>query len=320
MVAGLKRVAPNLTTLELLVITHIDIDHIDGIVTLLNRDTLPFTIKEVWFNGYDQIDEFGDVLGELQGEYMSRLIQARNLSLNTSFGGGPVLVEDYDQLPVIPLVDGMELTLLSPGSTALGRLHKEWKEEIKKYGDDPDFNKKLEEDARYESDDDILGDLTIEQLQNAQVSADKSAPNESSISFIATYKGKTCLFAADCTSDYLLKAIQPILDKNGKDRLKLDVWKLAHHGSKSSTLEKLMKKIDCKKLLVSTNGANYKHPHPECIAKLLKHNGPNVRFYFNYKTEFNQRWSNTDEQNQFKFKTSYPTKSAGKGITLKLLS
>lgn len=316
--AGIKRVAPKLKTLELLVITHIDIDHIDGIVTILKRAKLPFKIKDVWFNGYDQVEGISDTLGVLQGEYISELIEDKDLPHNKSFKGNPVVVKDYKKPPVIKLTGDMNLTLLSPGKIALEKLHAEWKKLVKKYGKDPDFGQLLEEDKRYDSDDDILGDLSIEKLQETKVAGDKAIANGSSIAFIGTYGGKSCLFAADATSDYLLEAIDPILNKTGKSRLKLDAWKLAHHGSKKSTLDKLMKKIDCKKLLVSSNGAKFKHPDQATIAKLLKHNGPNLQIYFNYSTEFNERWSDPDLQDEYKFKAYYPKNPDKPGISLKL--
>jgi len=319
LIEGMKRVAPSIKELELLVITHIDIDHIDGIVTLLKRDKLPFKIREVWFNGYDEINDFSDFLGVLQGEFISKLIEIKKLPHNKSFQGNAVVVEDYNELPVIKLRDGMTLSLLSPGKTGLQKLHAEWKKQIKKYGKGADFAKKLEEDSRYDSASGLLGDLPIEKLQELKVSGDKSAPNGSSIAFIGNFQGKSCLFAADATSDYLLEAITPFLIKNNLDHLKLDAWKLSHHGSKKSNLDKLMKKIDCKNILISSNGSKFQHPDQECIAKLLKNNGPDLRFYFNYKTEFNKRWSDTTLHKDYNYKTFYPKNESAPGITLRLI-
>ena len=41
---------------ELLVVTHIDADHIDGIVKLLRHPELGLTFREVWFNGWPQLE------------------------------------------------------------------------------------------------------------------------------------------------------------------------------------------------------------------------------------------------------------------------
>jgi hypothetical protein len=290
-------------------------------VTLLKRDKLPFKIKEIWFNGFDQIEKFGDVLGVLQGEYISELITKHNLVHNKSFKGKAIYINDYAKLPVLKIgTTGMVLTLLSPGRSALEKLHATWKEELKKYGKKTNFAIKLGKDKRYDSDDDLLGLLgtKVEELQEKKVTGDTSVPNGSSIAFLATYNGMTCLFAGDATSDYLLKAIDPILSENGKERLVVDAWKIGHHGSKRSTLEKLMTKIKCSKILVSSNGKKFKHPDPETIAKLLKNNGPGLQFYFNYKTEFNERWADADTQKKYKYKACFPKKETKPGITIKL--
>src|SRR5688500_500725 len=96
--AAIREIAPRLTTLELLVITHIDIDHIDGTITLLNQNDPPFIIKEVWFNGYKELTQLkessvDDLLGPLQGEYLSNLIIEKKLTHNiTGFNGRAVCV------------------------------------------------------------------------------------------------------------------------------------------------------------------------------------------------------------------------------------
>ena len=55
--SAIRTIAPKLKELELLVVTHVDIDHIDGTVKMLNQSKLPYKIKEVWFNGWKQIEE-----------------------------------------------------------------------------------------------------------------------------------------------------------------------------------------------------------------------------------------------------------------------
>jgi beta-lactamase superfamily II metal-dependent hydrolase len=315
---ALKRVAPNLKVLELLVVTHIDIDHIDGIVTMLNDPEFSVTVKDIWFNGFKELEKVSGFLGALQGEYVSALIKEKQLPHNKWFEGEPVMVKDYAALPVIDLEEGMKLTLLNPGKNALIKLEKVWKDELLKYGTDADYLEKLGEDKRYQFRG-WLGDIPIDQLQEAEVDGDTSKPNGSSIAFIATYKGKSCLLSGDANSDYLLKAIEPMLEASGETRLKLDAWKLSHHGSKKSNLEILMQKIECKKILVSSNGAKYEHPDDECIAKLLKHNGPGIEFYFNYNTKFNNRWADIALQEEYHFKSFYPVDSDEPGISLPLI-
>ena len=319
MIKGLKKVAPNLTSLELLVISHIDIDHIDGIITLLNQDELPFEIREVWFNGYKQLKEAEDLLGPLQGEYLSLLIKEHNIPHNKSFGSGPVVITDYKALPEVLLPGGMKITLVNPGVNALVKLGEKWTTVLDEIGNEEKIRKRFESDPRYDDEiDDLLGEeSTIEDLQTGSIPGDKSEANLSSIAFIGEFEEKTCLFAADAPSDSMLPAIEALIDSSGEDTLKLNAWKLAHHGSKKSTLNKLMEKLACKHILVSSNGKRYKHPDPETIARIIGINGPDVHCYFNYPTSFNERWSKGDAQEEYHFKSWYPGENST-GITIKL--
>jgi len=310
-ITAIRRIAPGLKKIELLVITHIDIDHIDGIVKLLNRDDLPFEIRQVWFNGWKEIQaiqqEDDDTLGAVQGEYLTHLITKKHFNHNESFGGKAVVIKDYAALPEINLDGGMKLTLLSPGKTALKKLVPVWEKEVtEKIADMDLIEERLKEDHRYESDDDLLGELTIEEMQETQPAGDKSAANGSSIAFLAAFDGKVSLLAADAPSHYLLQAIDSMLTAEGMERLNLDAWKLAHHGSKKSTLDKLMKKIDCSKILISSDGKKYKHPDKECIAKLLKHNGPQLELYFNYRSEHNEMWDDGALKSKYHYEAIYP--------------
>jgi len=313
--AAMKQVAPNISELELLVATHIDIDHIDGIVKLLNAESLPFKIKDIWFNGREQLGMAAeklnpDDLGSLQGEYLTMLIQQNGYAHNTHFKGGPICITDYNKLPEITLAGGMKITLLSPGIKDLVNLIPVWDKELK----GRDVAEEWEDETRYE----VTLSSHVEELQEMEFEADDSEANCSSIAFIASYDYKTCLFAADAPSQNLLAAIEPMLEWSGEKRLELDAWKLAHHGSKKSTQDNVMSKIHSKNILVSSDGKRYKHPDEAVIAKLLKHNMREMNFHFNYKTKFNDMWDNENLKAEYDYFTVYPENPANPGITVEL--
>jgi beta-lactamase superfamily II metal-dependent hydrolase len=319
MMAALKKVAPGMKELELLVITHVDIDHIDGIITLLNQPKLPFTIKDIWFNGYEQLKPLkSGLLGALQGEYISLLLKKNKLPHNKhkTFGGKAIMVKDYNKLPLIKLPGGMEIMLLSPGQGALLDLKVKWEEEIAEINKKSTVEDRWKKEHRYPQLAPGLLGFNIKKLQEAEVAGDKSIANKSSIAFIGTYNGKSCLFAGDATSDFLLKAIDPMLKKSGKPRLSLDAWKLAHHGSKKSNLVSLMQKIDTKNMLISSDGSRYHHPDPECIAKLIGANNGGLNFYFNYDSKDNKGWKDANLQKNNKYSTNYPKDKNGITIVL----
>jgi beta-lactamase superfamily II metal-dependent hydrolase len=302
--AAIKQVAPKLQTIDLLVITHIDIDHIDGIITLLHQDKLPYTINEVWFNGYNEIKLLeklkpSEWLGPVQGEFLSNLIQKKKLVHNdTYFKGMAICVVDYKTLPVVEIAGGMELTILSPGINDLVKQASVWKKAIDKIGGEEEIIKRWKKEKKYPGD--ILGD----ELGGAEES-DSSPANRSSIAFLAKFDNKTCLFAADTPTDRMLKAIEPILEKTKKERLTINAWKLAHHGSKKSTHTELMQKIDCSNILISSDGARYHHPDPECIENLLRING-SLNLFFNYKSKYNEIWEDKTRMPGCQYNTYYP--------------
>ena len=72
---------------ELLVITHVDDDHIDGILGLLSDKTSKATFGEVWFN--DRVDHTGAAgpVSVGQGNRLSRLLLKQKQPWNVTFGG-----------------------------------------------------------------------------------------------------------------------------------------------------------------------------------------------------------------------------------------
>src|SRR5215470_9949055 len=72
---------------ELMVITHIDRDHIEGVLSLLEEDELAFSVDDLWFNGWKHLPENEDeTLGAMQGERLTAAITKHNISWNDAFG------------------------------------------------------------------------------------------------------------------------------------------------------------------------------------------------------------------------------------------
>ena len=318
--AVLRSDYPHIKEVELLVVTHIDIDHIDGIIVMLNQDTLPYKINEIWFNGYDQLNAvIKDELGGKQGEFLGALIEHKNLTHNhTYFNGKPIIITK-DKLPIVQLKGGMELTLLSPTAEGLKELKNDWEDTLEKVkwkpGDKAGSLIKLKEDYRYEYEPkDVLGDFDFDDLVNTISIVDKSAANRSSIAFLAEYNGKSCLFAGDAPTDLLLESLSRI---SKYDTIAIDAWKLAHHGSNKSTHSEIIEKIDCKKMLISTDGKKYKHPNQELIAKLIHFGGPYVHLFFNYKSQFNIDWDDDYLKDKHEYECCFPENNE-RGIKIEL--
>jgi S-adenosylmethionine:diacylglycerol 3-amino-3-carboxypropyl transferase len=81
--------------------------------------------------------------------------------------------------------------------------------------------------------------------------------------------------------------------------------KLSHHGSKYNISDKLLKKINCKKYIISTDGSIHSHPHKETLAKIIN-NTPDSELYFNY-IDLAKRIFIEQDKKDFNF-TVYDTK------------
>jgi glyoxylase-like metal-dependent hydrolase (beta-lactamase superfamily II) len=69
--------------LDLLVLTHIDGDHIEGLILLTNDADLGIDVREVWYNGSGMLTK---ELGAVQGEILAALIQRREIPWNVQSG------------------------------------------------------------------------------------------------------------------------------------------------------------------------------------------------------------------------------------------
>ena len=130
---------------ELLVITHIDADHIEGVVRLLrDAGSLNCTFERIWFNGRDQLnlvpDPAGEPLGALQGEMLGMLIADYEARVGREVWNRdlPDRLAAIDRasghLPLVSLAGDCRLTLLSPDHQRLLELKDNWADELRKAG------------------------------------------------------------------------------------------------------------------------------------------------------------------------------------------
>ena len=100
-------------------------------------------------------------------------------------------------------------------------------------------------------------------------------------------------------------------------RLKLDLCKISHHGSKTTTSRDLIAKLDCPRYVFSTNGSIFKHPHAETVSRVIVAGGNAPHLFFNYKTPRNSIWENGDLQAEHGYATTYP-QGSDSGIEINL--
>ncbi len=283
---------------ELVVLSHVDTDHVDGLVRLFaNPKPWPFVVKDVWFNGWRHLEQAHGLLGGKQGEYFSALL-ARRLDdgcWNGAFDGDAVVVQDGQPLPERTLAGGMKLTLLSPTAPKLAKMREAWRKDIGGAIEPGDLDAAwdlLATQKRYLPGQGLLGGTpSLDALLEKQSRPDNAAANGASIAFLAEFGDKSGLFLADAHPDAVCDSLKRLLAARGLDRLAVDAVKVAHHGSKGNTTDELMSLIDSPRFLFSTNGAQFGHPDGEAVQRVIgrsSHSRPTL--YFNYLTDRNREW------------------------------
>jgi hypothetical protein len=94
----------------------------------------------------------------------------------------------------------------------------------------------------------------------------------------------------------------------GVEKLKVDVLKLPHHGSKNNTSVAMLGRLDCHRFIVSTSGAIFCHPDIETLSRVIVTSGPNVELRFNYRVETTSTWDDDTLKDdlEFPYKALYP--------------
>ena len=228
--AGLRRRVESLPKkdrqFELLVLSHIDADHIGGVLPFLNEVKNGMRFGDVWFNGWRHVS---GQLGAKQGEMFSSALQDLNLPWNQWRQGHAIVVEGGD-LPEHTLPGGMKLTLLSPRREQLAKLAPAWSRELKKAGLVPgahvDYSSFLRGTPSTSTD--------VDKLADTPFASDAAAPNGSSIALLAEFGGASALLGADAHAPVLVKSVRKLLRQRGVERLRLDAFKVSHHASQNN--------------------------------------------------------------------------------------
>jgi len=296
---------------ELLVLTHIDADHIEGAVSLLESEIVTSDrIKNVWFNGWSQIvkastGEAGlspdDQLGALQGEYFSALVDKKAIPRNDA----PIMVPDDGELPTFDFA-GLKLTIVSPTRRQLRNLQTYWTKDLKgklKPGDEKAALALLAEDGKY-GPLDTLGARKVDVLVKEKFDEDGAKANGSSIAFLAEYAGRRLLLTGDAFPSVVLGSLERMVGED--ESVAIDLFKLAHHGSKHNTSPELLEKVDCNHVVVSTNGKKFNHPDDQCLARVVdRYKGGGATLYFNYRTDRVEPWGEKGLRTKFKYEVVY---------------
>ncbi|NNG81330.1 MBL fold metallo-hydrolase [Acinetobacter sp. ANC 5378] len=306
--------------IDTLIITHIDNDHVNGIIKLLQHPQCP-EIGEIYFNGVEQLLESNICvdsedkldrrlealkaelstinqniqIGYSEGTSLSYLIKSKNINCNPIVAGEAIFREKVAEF----YSKDIKFNLIGPTSEDLNELRKKWKDKLrqknikariisKKYAKAFEtYLSSLEQGNHLNKQISSTTFNTIDALASSQFVTDPSLPNKSSLSFLIEYDEKKILCLGDCH----VETVESWLDSIGVDVINVDLVKISHHGSKNNTSLSLLNRINCQNYYISTNGNIHNHPDLETLAKITKVNKSKETFiYLNYEIKNIPAW------------------------------
>ena len=286
--------------LDLVVLTHIDDDHIQGILELLGKPEDRKMVQRIWFNPFDEVRfESSAKTSETsfkQGIEFAQLVKELKQE-NDSFSYDDALFTEAKPSE-IGLFDNVTIDLLSPNEEKLRKLHETYEKYIAKHK--PDKTTSRTERTTKGS--------TIEELANYRFTGDTSPCNGASIAFILTYKKKDrFLLLADAHIDVVTDSLK----RKGfstENKLKVNFVKLSHHGSKNNVNQDFLNLIESDTFVISTDGIRHNHPDIETLCRIIanpeRDKSKHLKFVFNYE-DVHERFFSKEPQFQQESRKQY---------------
>lgn len=295
---------------ELLVVTHVDDDHISGAVALAKDADLPLAPEEVWFNGRRK-DPTVQELGFASAKAFAEEAARRGWLINHRFDGADVALVDGEPLPVKRLAGGLRLTLLSPDQAALARLRRNWSTWEAGRAEPDEKPDELVEGLQ------MLGRskrsppaaVDVRTLAEEAETLDNSAINGSSIAFLAEWNGHRILMAADANPYRLETSLKILAGRHGP--LRIDLCKVPHHGSAKNMSRGLLEAIDCSHFAISADGA-HDRPDPQAVARIVADGkGRRRTLLFNHRQPWTQIWDTDAVRKAWNVDCRFPAEPRG---------
>jgi hypothetical protein len=250
-------------SIDLLMLSHIDDDHISGLIDLLEAieaGDMPVDIDLAWFNHLEGLLDgplpqgtqavtaavhagFGGrgggqgqwedkVLASVpQGQDLLRLLKLRGLDTTLNHPYAQLVMRGL--APKVAQVAGLDLTPIAPGYKAVEALRKVWKEK-----------RKDGVTAAYR---------------------DRSPYNLSSIVVVAEYAGKTMLLTGDALGRDVIEGLEAARYPKRDGRWHFDLIKLPHHGSRNNVTQGFFETVTADKYLVSGDQVRFPNPNEDAM-------------------------------------------------------
>jgi metallo-beta-lactamase superfamily protein len=272
-----KLAAAQKLNLRAVIVSHIDADHITGIVDFFkdlqeeeeNGNELPYRVQSLWHNSFQKLhhgksatvasaavvsastsgalvpglsDDVAAVVASVpQGNQVRNYATQLGVPINKEFDGNLVCAAE-EQMPVIKIANGLTFSILGPSTKELDNLEEAWNKAKSKSAD-----------------------------PSAQAAdyLNRTVPNLSSIVILAEVAAQSrqtpyrMLLTGDSGCDLIWEAIQQYgLAK--ENQFHVDLLKASHHGSRHSVDQDFLEKVTADSYVFSGNG-KHDNPHRDVL-------------------------------------------------------
>ena len=279
---SLKKELKLISKINLLIITHIDNDHIGGLIRFFKNSLIKkIEIDEIWYNQPDLVfcEPRSDkaTISIPQAEDLKALIKQKRSNS---------IIKEITTEDRIIIINGLKFTIHSPTSEIKNKLYKTWLKER-------DKPKNKESNKTLISTSTPNYSKSLEELNKIDFKAEKSINNDiynsSSIAFLLKCPDLSMLLLADSRAEVMSDNLK-FFGYRETSPLEVDFVKISHHGSLNNTSQELLSLVKSNNYIISTNGgsSNHKHPSRETIARIVyKKNRDNsmLNIYTNYNVE-----------------------------------
>lgn len=281
---------------RLLVISHIDDDHVNGILDLMKElrrasernDPIPYRFQTLWHNAFDDVLGNEEKARALVEEASKTVGGAAALDPENLPAGLPV--EEHSGLVLASVRQGRQLRLdaealgIAVNQTASGQGGLLTAGIAENLGDGLAVRllgpSREQVDELQEEWDDYLEEKGMGQvLDEAEVAefVDGSVFNLASLVLLVEKDGKTMLLTGDARGDHVLEAVEEADLFGPSGHLHVDVLKMPHHGSDRNVDHVFFERITADHYVFSGDG---RHGNPEpatyrmLLANRLPQDGP----------------------------------------------
>jgi beta-lactamase superfamily II metal-dependent hydrolase len=329
--------------ISLVVCTHIDADHIGGLLAFFSANGCPdsrgIEVDAVWHNSLRSLssapqgpcmpqdarvlasikrrgfplatERAADPISVRQGSSLAKLLRIERYHWND--GDGSQCIDS--RVAALDLPNAVQVKVLGPTVERLESLRIWWLREMKKLGYrgvgeasdlvDDAYEMWCAHDSQSAAP--CIRPIAAQKdLQLTKVyTADTSIANGSSIALLLTAGKASVLLLGDAWAEDMVAELKQRQTDGGIQLF--DAIKISHHGSNHNTSVELLAMVDAPCFLISTDGSRHGHPDFEVLAEIVDRPAAfERRIYFNYETAASQQLRTYTSKSHARFSVHVP--------------